>query len=586
MTRRPAPLIDTIDDDYAMDKLQSRTPVFVFVLTVFSAIGGFLFGYDTGVIAGAMLLLKDSFGLTSLWQSLIVSITVAFAALFAMVGGLANDHLGRKPVIFCASFVFTAGALIMGLSTNKYMLFGGRIVIGAGIGLASMTVPMYIAECAPIQMRGRLVTINNLFITGGQCVAAVIDGLFSKDADNGWRYMLGLAGVPSLIQFIGFMFMPESPRWLIIHGQYEKAREVLRSIRGSTLCVDDEFETIKQNCLEIERERQERASRKPLILQMLQTPSLQRALLVGCGLQMFQQLAGINTVMYYGATIIEMAGVKTKSQAIWLNAAVAGVNFICTIFGVYLVEKIGRRLLTLGSMAGVVLSLAVLAIGFQLTAFNSPPITYKESGISNPVCGRYNSCNNCIQDRECGFCFEDLPAGPANGSCLPTNREAFQRASTGRCKPEHLEDDLYWAYEYCPTPYSWTPIVGLVLYLFFFAPGMGPMPWTVNSEIYPHWARSTGNAAATAVNWIFNLTVSMSFLALIESITTYGTFWLFCGVALIGFIFIFIFLPETKGKSLEEVEGLFAQPLSSDGRGNGTETSTLIDHEASSSENN
>ena len=162
--------------------------LYLVLLTVFAALGGFLFGYDTGVVSGAMLKIRQEFQLDSTWQELIVSVTLAAAAIAAVVGGPLNDKLGRKPTLLFASFVFTAGAVIMGVAWKAWVLLIGRIVVGVGIGLAAMAVPMYIAESAPADMRGKLVVMNTLFITGGQFVATVVDGAFSYLPLNvGWR---------------------------------------------------------------------------------------------------------------------------------------------------------------------------------------------------------------------------------------------------------------------------------------------------------------------------------------------------------------------------------------------------------------
>ncbi|KAL3852963.1 hypothetical protein ACJMK2_016568 [Sinanodonta woodiana] len=427
------------------------------------------------------------------------------------------------------------------------------------VGLTSTTIPMYLAECTPPHIRGRLVSTHIAMVAGGQFIASVLDGIFGWDKKNGWRYMLGLAGIPAFVQFVGFIFMPESPRWLITSGQEVKARRVLQAMRGQ-LDIDEEFESIKNSCHEAEQ-AEHVSGHKPVIVQMLQTPAVRRALLIGCGLQIIQQVVGINTVLYYSATIIHMTGVKGDEAAIWLAAVTACAYFLFTVLGLYLVEKIGRRALTLGSLMGAIVSLGWLAVGFQLSSQNTPQMTLTELPVLNSTCGAYSTCNQCMLDLNCGFCYVDNGnAGISNSSCLPADYDNPWNAKSGRCKKASDKSDVTWAYDYCPTPYSWMPMVGLILYLVFFAPGMGPMPWTINSEIYPLWARSTGNAAATFCNWVFNLAVSMSFISMTETLTRFGTFLLYAGLACIGLLVLFLLLPETKGKTLEEVEGVFAQP--------------------------
>nr|XP_046183974.1 proton myo-inositol cotransporter-like [Oncorhynchus gorbuscha] len=543
---------------------QDVTPAFVYVLAAFSALGGFLFGYDTGVISGAMLLLKKEMNLSALWQEVLISSTVATAALSALAGGLLNGVFGRRVCILLASFIFTAGGIVLSAAPDKEVLLVGRLIVGLGLGIASMTVPVYIAETSPPHLRGQLVTVNTLFITGGQFTASIIDGAFSYLRHDGWRYMLGLSMVPAVLQFVGFLFLPESPRWLIQKGLTQKARRVLSQIRGNQN-IDEEYDSIKNS---IEEEEKDCGGDGPVIWRMLTYPPTRRALLVGCGLQMFQQLSGINTVMYYGATILQMSGVRDDKVAIWLAGVTAFTNFLFTLLGVWLVERVGRRKLTLGSIIGTCLSLSLLAIGFLLSAQHTPPVTLHTTDPSmvNSTCNRHLLCEPCMLDPGCGFCYRENSTVLFASSCVPVNTASTEKAAWGRCSNStQLRVHTYWAYNYCPTSYSWVVLLGLVLYLAFFAPGLGPMPWTINSEIYPLWARSTGNACSAGVNWTFNFLVSLTFLHVAQNLTYYGVFFLYSSLALLGFFFIYGCLPETKNRRLEEIESLFDNQLCSCG---------------------
>ncbi|XP_033744927.1 proton myo-inositol cotransporter-like isoform X1 [Pecten maximus] len=532
---------------------------FVVYLTCVATVGGFLFGYDTGIISGSMLLIRDIYSLSTLWQQLIVSGTIVTASVFSLVAGVVTDKYGRKFAILWSCVMFTLGAAVMGTAPDKEMLFVGRLIVGVGIGFASMSVPVYVAEAAPPTIRGALVTLNQLFITIGILVSSVVAGAFSTDKENGWRYMLGLAGIPSIIQFIGFFFLPESPRWLMAKGREEDARKALQKIR-ETEDVDTEFNQIKES-VEDESSQQQGNACATLSL-MFKTQPVRRALAIGCLLQFFQQLCGINTVIYYSASILRMAGFPSQ-QAIWLVCVPNAVNMLCTFIGIYLVEKSGRKLLTLISFVGVIIALIVLAVGFQLSVKHSPDIFMTEPS-NDTKCIAFSVCNDCITDSDCGYCFEK--GNMSSGSCLPTMEKHTERYanpefnSSFRCDEANYNMDspkYTWADNFCPTDYSWMAILGLALFVIGFAPGLGPMPWTINSEIYPTWARSTGTSLATAVNWIANLIVSMTFLSLLEAITTYGTFFLFAGISLIGLITIAAILPETKNKTLEEVQELF-----------------------------
>ncbi|KAL4226775.1 hypothetical protein ACF0H5_014754 [Mactra antiquata] len=534
--------------------------------------------FVSGIGLGSMLLIGDYWNLTTIWKELIVSATVGAAAVFALIAGYVTDAIGRKKSVMIASVVFTIGAGIMGGAINKEMLLVGRLVVGAGIGFASMSIPVYVAEAAPADIRGRLVTINQLFITIGIVISSVVAGLFSTDKKNGWRYMLGLAGVPSIIQFFGFIGLPESPRWLMEKGRTDDARKALQQIR-KVKGVDNEIREIE---LAIQQSQQSEGD--GVLSRMLSTQPVRRALFLGCGMQLFQQLCGINTVIYYSASILKLAGFPVE-LAIWLVCVPNAVNMLCTFIGIWLVEKSGRRWLTIISMIGVMIGLAVLAVGFQLSIKFTPKISVFEAQLygnhmtnDTNKCFSINLCENCITEEKCGFCYD--PDSPeSTGSCLPVFDEHPERyafleyndttstnnmtQATFRCNKtstwdlERSDRAFNWADSFCPTDYSWMAVLGLALFVMGFAPGLGPMPWTINSEIYPTWARSTGTSLATATNWVFNLIVSLTFLSLLESVGKYGTFWLYFGVCFIGLIFMFVMLPETKNKSLEQVQELF-----------------------------
>ncbi|XP_062570301.1 proton myo-inositol cotransporter-like [Saccostrea cucullata] len=544
---------------------QSDSKCFVIFLTCMAALGGLLFGYDTGIVSGSMLLIKDDFQLSSVWQEAIVSATIGAAAIFALISGTLVDKLGRKVVIMLASFVFTVGAVVMAVSPTdtKEVLLVGRLIVGAGIGFASMSVPVYIAEAAPTNIRGSLVTMNQLFITIGILLSSIVAGAFSTDKENGWRYMLGLAAVPSVIQFFGFFFLPESPRWLIAKRREKEARSALERIRGSG-DVTLELNHIQQSVREMEEENKYNFFQAFLLI--WKTQPVRRALLVGCLLQLFGQLSGINTVIYYSGTILRMSGFPSD-LAIWLVCIPFAVNFLFTFIGIYAVERAGRRILTLASFIGIIVALIVLGLGFWFSDKHSPTIAHHLDNSS--ICHtKYLSCSTCIKDDNCGFCWEkDHP--DTSGFCLHVNKDNPERyADPGVNSSTHYNESLCnqtnyhtkhygWANDFCPTDYSWMAVLGLALFVMSFAPGLGPNPWTINSEIYPLWARGTGISIATAVNWVANLGVSFSFLTLLEAITPYGTFFLYSGISFVGMITLFCLLPETKNKSLEEIEILF-----------------------------
>ncbi|XP_053635984.1 proton myo-inositol cotransporter isoform X2 [Cherax quadricarinatus] len=523
-------------------------PKAIYLLAVFGAIGGFLFGYDTGVVSGAMILVREEFKLSTVWHEVIVSATIAAAWLSALIAGPATDKFGRRPVILTASVVFAVGAVVMGAAQDKIMLLIGRIIVGIGIGFASMSVPVYLSESSPVELRGRITVTNTLFITGGQAVASVICGAFSS-VPEGWRYMLGLAGLPAVVQLTGFSFLPESPRWLVAQGRIQDAYGVLQKLRYEGADLDTELSAIKAAVCD--------TSDEGGIGQILKSRPVRHALLLGCLLQLFQQISGINTVMYYSASIITMAGVTDKTLAIWLAAATSSMNFLGTFIGLYLVERLGRRLLTLGSLFGTLVSLLVLALSFQMAYIYSPTVSMPET---DPICQAEN-CGVCTSKSACGFCFLDDDFNTTDSFCLAANHTSYNEMSvSGLCANSSLLDSgtVTFAYDWCPFAYAWVSLMGLALYLLCFSPGMGPMPWTINSEIYPGWARSTCVSITTAVNWASNLLVSLTFLTLTEVLLKHGAFYLYMGLAGLGFMIFFLLLPETRGVPLEDIGKLFS----------------------------
>jgi len=529
-------------------------PVFLYILSAISAVGGFLFGYDTGVVSGAMLMVREDLMADlddvnkDLWQEFIVTGTIAAAAVFSLVSGYVSQRFGRKKAIIVGSFLFTVGAVVMGAADSKEVLLVGRLIVGGGLGFASSTVPLYIAEVSPESIRGFLTTFNQYMITFGILVSNIVDALFSK-VPQGWKYDFGLGGVPSFILFVGFCFCPESPRWLVSNNNEEEARKVLKQIRARNYNIEEELQEIRNTCNE-EKKMEEAGGGKHILVRMLQSSYVKKALVIGCLMQLFQQLGGINTVMYYSASIIETTGLSPdQTTIIWYTAAVSAVNMISTVPGMFLIEKLGRRRLTLISLLGIILALTLLTVGFHLIRENSPSIV---TASTDDVCSIATSCTACIDTEGCGFCYSK---NEALNSCMNTTLEDSCDGVT----------DLTWFPLQCPSDYGGLVIFALCLYLLCFASGLGPTPWTVNSEIYPLWCRSAGISIATFTNWLANIVISLTYLTLNSELHQW-TFLVYAGVSLIGFLLFLLILPETKGKSLEDMEALFSKPLHKLGR--------------------
>jgi SP family myo-inositol transporter-like MFS transporter 13 len=304
--------------------------------------------------------------------------------------------------------------------------------------------------------------------------------------------------------------MPESPRHLVKKEKYSEAYAVLSSIRGPYHQVQDELEDMKVSCT---------SSTTPGFLSSLKSiltsPTARKSVFLGCMLQFVQQAAGINTVMYYAASILSMAGAN-HGQAVWLSAVTAAVNFIFTLVGIYLVARWTRRRLLFSSLLSVTVSLLLISVSFEIIASTAP----------------HNSTNMTSHQPALSHV---LTEGNVTTHSLPAELSVESVTAVG-------------------------PIVALLsmcLYLASFAPGMGTLPWTINSEMHPHWCRAQAASLTTSTNWITNLVVSLTFLSLIERIGRPSTFLLYALFSLIGYIVLYFCLPETKGVALEEVEHLY-----------------------------
>ena len=477
----------------------SKVP-FVYILTSLTALSGFLFGYDTGVVSGAMVILDQEFSLSSTWHSSIVSITMAFAAIFSLLGGVCNSRFGRWRTTIISSVLFTLGSLFLCMASNKFMLLLGRAILGMAIGLSSMTAGMYVSECAPAEIRGKLVIVVSLAIVTGQFLAAFIDGLFS-DAVGGWRFMFGFALAPCIIQLLGFyFFIPESPRWLIEHGREQEGKQVLMKIREEQYS-EEEFENIREKVRNFEG----RAGNFE-----------KDAVKVGCFLQMFQQLSGINTIMYFSATIMQFTGLSSQA-AIWDAAKLAFINMVGGFSSIFLIERLGRRRLILLSMSGVFFTLLLIANGMKAADVNSDASDLFSSSDSE-------------SSRTRRYDFPENDGTSSNGT-----------------NPQPITNEG-----------SYNALIGMFLYLLFFQIGFGPVPWIVNSEIYAsEYSRNIGNSLSTFTNWVFNFIVSMSMIPLSTTFGMAVPFYLCAVFTLISFIYVFLYLPETKGLPLEEIQRLF-----------------------------
>ncbi|MEJ7841208.1 MAG: sugar porter family MFS transporter [Rubrobacter sp.] len=313
----------------------------------FGALGGLLFGYDTGVIAGAILFINKDLGLSPFMSGLVVSSLLVGAMVGAAFAGPIADATGRRKLVLVAAVVFALGAIGAALATSAGMLVLFRVVLGLAVGAASLIVPLYLAEVAPTEIRGAVASLNQLMIVTGILIAYIANSALA--GAEAWRWMIGLAVVPSALLFLGMLFMPETPRWLVSKDREEEAREVLRRTRNE-VAVEAEMNDIKRV------ESQEEGGLGELLASWVRP-----ALLVGMGLAIFQQIIGINTIVYYAPTTLTNVGFG-NSAAILANAGIGVINVTMTLVAIRFIDRVGRKPLLLVGAAGMALSLGILGL--------------------------------------------------------------------------------------------------------------------------------------------------------------------------------------------------------------------------------
>jgi sugar porter (SP) family MFS transporter len=425
-----------------------------------TALGGLLFGYDTGVVSGALLFVKKDFGgLSSFQEELITSLLLVGAVVGALLAGRVADLIGRRLTVLITAAIFVVGVLLAAFTPTYPILLVARVVIGVAVGSASMVVPLYIGEVVPPRVRGGLVSLNQLAITAGILVSYLIDyGL--SDSGN-WRLMFGLAAIPAVALFAGMLFQKESPHWLIKRGRDDEARRVLRRLRDDS-DIDAEIR-------EVHELTQREGSYRDLV-----SPRVRPLVVVGVLLAVFQQITGINTVIYYAPTLLQGAGLGNNA-ALLANVVNGAVNVGMTIVAIWLLDKVGRRPLLLSGTAGMAVGMVIVGCSF------------------------------------------------IGGSTLHGGLAIVA-------------------------------IAGLLIYTGSFAVGLGPVFWLLIAEIYPLRIRGAAMSVAGMANWAANFVVTVSFLTLLNAISGVGVFFLFGFLTLVALAYFWKKVPETKGRSLQEIE--------------------------------
>ena len=442
---------------------QNRGNVFYAVMcSAVAALGGLLFGYDIGVIAGAVPFITEHFHLNAHQEGFAVSNILIGCFIGAGLSGPFSDRYGRKRVLILTALFFALSAILSAAAGSYFELIVARVLGGIAVG-ASMISALYISEIAPTRMRGILVSLNQFAIVIGILIVYFINWIFVDSGPDNWRYMFASETIPAMLFFFSLFFIPESPRWLVKQKKTDSALAVLSKIMGRSE-AESEIKTISET---IEHE-------KGSVMELFRR-GLRKALIIGVVISIFAQVVGIGAVIYYAPLIFMQAGFPSTSSAFIATIAVGFVNFAFTIVSFMIIDRFGRKPLLYIGLVGMCVAMTVTGIAFV-------------SDISN-------------------------------------------------------------AYMIVPP---------ILIFVGCYSMSLGPVAWVIVAEIFPTKIRGAAMSISMMVLWIADFAVAQTFPWLMETIEG-GTFFIFAGLNVLGFIFVWFMVPETKGKSLEEIELMWVE---------------------------
>ncbi|KAJ5783905.1 uncharacterized protein N7518_009582 [Penicillium psychrosexuale] len=461
------------------DITMSNPAAFTYVLVAFASMGGMLSGLDQSLISGANLYLPVDLGLSAADNSLVNAGMPLGAVAGALLLSPANEYLGRRMAIIVSCILYTIGAALEAGAINFGMVFAGRFILGAGVGLEGGTVPVYVAECVPRRLRGNLVSLYQLNIALGEVLGYAVAAMFVSVEGN-WRYILGSSLVFSTILFVGMLFLPESPRFLMHKGREVEAYAVWKKIRGfNDLEAKDEFLGMRQ-AVTAESEEQAQSKNYPW-MDFFTVPRARRAMVYANIMIFLGQFTGVNAVMYYMSTLMQAIGFGDK-DAVFMSLVGGGALLVGTIPAVLYMERFGRRYWANVMLPGFFIGLLLVGVGYTIDA------------------------------------------------------DKYPAAAQG----------IYFT--------------GIVLYMGFFG-SYACLTWVVPSEVFPTYLRSYGMTTADANLFLCSFIVTYNFTRMMESMQRIGlTLGFYGGIAILGWAYQIIFMPETKNKTLEEIEEIFSLP--------------------------
>lgn len=446
--------------------IDTKRNTFLLCIAALVSVGGILYGYDMGVISGALLFIRNSIPMTDTQMGLIVGAVLAGGLVGTLLAGPLGDRFGRRFLIAASSLIFIFAVGLILIAKTFLIIFIARLLLGIGVGVVAVAVPLYVAEIVPSKDRGKYVTFFQLLLTFGILLAYFVDLLFTPSGN--WRAMFAVVLVPAFILFLGVYLLPETPRWLIANNQMEKARDILFKIRNSESEVEKDIKIIQQSFIPAKDSWRE-----------LVSPHLFFPFLIAVLVAVFNQLTGINSFLQYAPLILKSAGISSDVVSMLGSAGIGILNFLFTIVAVSLIDSLGRRPLILIGVAGV--------------------------AISEIYLGMINTF---------------IPNSPSAGILS---------------------------------------LIGLLAFIIFFAIGPGVVVWLVISELFPTQIRGKGMAVCLFFNSLASTLLATLFLPLVSFLGMGNTYWLFALFSIGYFFLTYFFLPETKEKSLEEIQHHFME---------------------------
>ncbi|MDH3586516.1 MAG: sugar porter family MFS transporter [Gammaproteobacteria bacterium] len=509
-------------------------------IALFVALGGFLMGFDASVISGVVGFIEVEFSLTKIQVGWSVSSLALTATLAMMLSGPLSDRIGRRPVLRIAATLFAVSAIASALAPSFYWLVVARMLGGLGVGAALIIAPMYIAEMAPPESRGRLVSFNQLNIVIGISVAFFSNYLILTLGESGaawtealklaewnWRWMLGVETLPAIMYLFALLFVPESPRWLAMRGRDDEAVAVLERVGGRERASDD-LRAVKEAIAA--EAALGRVSPKTLL-----HPSLRLVMTIGVSVGILQQITGINAVFFYAPMIFEQSGIGTNAS--FMQAVLVGlVNLVLTVVAMVLIDRLGRRPLLGFGLTGIAVCMLALSWGF-----GSATYTLDETGI--------NSLPSELDRQQLALVVDTTYESDTEF------REALFAA---------VGEDTYKQFEseFVSTAIAMNPMLILFAILGFvasFAVSIGPIMWVLFSELFPNRVRGVAISFVGLINSTVAFLVTFIFPWQLETLGNAGTFLIYGLFAVVGLVFVMRILPETKGRSLEELETILVK---------------------------